>query len=158
MKWQKGFTLIELLVVIAIIGILASVILAALGSARSKGRDANRIESIHQMQAALELYYNDNLKYPTTGSAWFGNCSNFGSHPLTGPTGYIPNLAPTYMPELPVDPQQLPTACFAYRSDGTDYFLMAYQSFEGTIPPNNLRPAAPAQKDYAVYTPGAANW
>lgn len=60
-----GFTLIELLVVIAIIGILSSVVLASLNSARQKGRDAKRISDVKQLQLALELYYDANSGYPT---------------------------------------------------------------------------------------------
>lgn len=61
----KGFTLIELLVVIAIIGILSSVVLASLNSARTKARDARRVADLKQIQLALELYYDANSKYPT---------------------------------------------------------------------------------------------
>ncbi len=61
---QKGFTLIELLVVIAIIGLLASVVLLALNSARQKSRDAKRVADARQISSALELYYNDANSYP----------------------------------------------------------------------------------------------
>lgn len=63
---QKGFTLIELLVVIAIIGILSSVVLASLNSARSKGRDATRVTDIKQLQLAFELYFDSCGAYPST--------------------------------------------------------------------------------------------
>ena len=55
-KEQSGFTLIELLVVIAIIGILASVVLASLNSARGKARDAKRKSDVHQITTAINLY------------------------------------------------------------------------------------------------------
>ena len=61
---NRAFTLIELLVVVAIIGILSSVVLASLNSAREKARDAQRFSDIKQIQNALELYYNDKGFYP----------------------------------------------------------------------------------------------
>ncbi|MBI3573845.1 prepilin-type N-terminal cleavage/methylation domain-containing protein [Candidatus Kaiserbacteria bacterium] len=63
---KRGFTLIELLVVIAIIGILSSVVLASLNTARLKSRDVRRVADIKQLQLALALYYDSNSAYPTT--------------------------------------------------------------------------------------------
>jgi len=68
-KYQKGFTLIELLVVIAIIGLLASVVLLALNSARAKSRDAKRVADIRQLQSGFELFFNDCGSYPVSAVA-----------------------------------------------------------------------------------------
>ena len=66
---QKAFTLIELLVVISIIGLLASVVLVALNSARQKSRDAKRLADVKQLASAFELYFNDCNSYPLVTAA-----------------------------------------------------------------------------------------
>ena len=60
LKPSKGFTLIELLVVIAIIGILSSVVLASLNSARGKGADASVKSNLSNIRAQAEMIYDNN--------------------------------------------------------------------------------------------------
>ncbi len=74
---SHGFTLIELLVVVAIIGILASVVLASLNSARNKGADAAIKANLANARSQAEIYYNTNTTLPETyGGGAQGVCTN----------------------------------------------------------------------------------
>lgn len=111
---KRGFTLIELLVVIAIIGILSSVVLASLNSARQKSRDARRVSDIKQLQLALELYYDANGNYATD----------------------LADLAPTYIATVPTDPQTDASYAYAALGSGTtcsSYHLGAYLEDSGHV-------------------------
>jgi prepilin-type N-terminal cleavage/methylation domain-containing protein len=117
---KRAFTLIELLVVIAIIGLLASIVLIALNSARAKSRMAARVATLKQLATALELYYSDNNGYPSTIAGWYTSCD--GTH---NSNTVIPGLVPSYIPELNADPL---ASCanggsniYAYNSNGADY-------------------------------------
>jgi len=96
---KEGFTLIELLVVVAIIGLLSSVVLASLNSARMKSRDVRRLEDFTQIRNALNLYALDNNgNYPLGG--YYTSWSGSGCHDWqTLATALSP-----YMKTLPLDP------------------------------------------------------
>lgn len=57
---RRGFTLIELLVVISIVGLLSSVVLSSVNSARGKMDNTQRERVVEEYVKALNLYYHDN--------------------------------------------------------------------------------------------------
>lgn len=124
---KSGFTLIELLVVIAIIGVLSSIVLASLNSARRKSRDARRITDVKQIQLALELYFDSQSPtpgYPPATANTSGNCTAALAYGLQV-------LAPTYIPQIPRDPNNpTPNNCYRYATPSasgvqTSYHLAA---------------------------------
>lgn len=169
MKKNKGFTLIELLVVIAIIGLLSSVVMASLNSARAKARDTARKQSLVQLRNALQMYFADNGSFPVTDESINGGW--YGSEPDDTYTvedlDYIPGLAPQYISKLPRDPRGGDSkiidngngqcvsedgsvnskAAFLYKSDGTRYKLLSHCAPEGVMSTSDV-----------FYDPQRSNW
>ncbi len=132
MKKQQGFTLVELLVVIAIIGLLSTLAVVSLGSARAKARDARRISDIRQVQTALELYFATAGAYPTEASAIVLGSA---THDILSDAGFS-NAAGASGDQYLRVPAQIKTpatiADYTYVSaDGTDYTISF--ELEGTV-------------------------
>src|SRR3989338_10751812 len=103
MKKQKGFTLIELLVVIAIIGLLSTLAVVALSSARQKARDAKRVGDVKQLQTSLELFFNENNQYPTAAAVVLG-ATNYACLGDNGFTTTGSNCTTQFMGLIPTNP------------------------------------------------------
>ena len=128
---KKGFTLIELLVVIAIIGILSSVVLASLNSARKKSRDARRVADIGQIKLALELAFDKNSTYPQVAyTAAMAALKTDG-----------------FIPQAPIDPLNTGVYVYTYCPiSATDYHLSA------VLEENNITGPLASDADSAVQT------
>jgi len=142
MKQKKGFTLVELLVVIAIIGLLSTLAVIALGSARSKARDARRISDIKQLQTALELHFADAGAYPTEAVAvTLGSATQDVLHDSGfGAVGSTPVGAEIYMGQVPA---QINTpagiGAYVYTSATGDTYTLSFE-LEGSV--GDLGPGA----------------
>lgn len=90
---------------------LASIVLASLSSARTKGQDAARISDIRAIKTAMELYYNDNNGYPTSNGSSNGDV-------VINDSVLLSKLVPKYLPSIAA----------ILISDGDHYYSAGYTS------------------------------
>ncbi|MGA2911511.1 MAG: prepilin-type N-terminal cleavage/methylation domain-containing protein [Candidatus Levyibacteriota bacterium] len=112
---NEGFTLIELIVVIGILGILAVGALLVLNPLAQfqKANDVRRKSDLAQIQRALEVYYQDNNKYPIVATA-----------PYQIPGVSWGNSWQPYMDVLPQDPSSSKNYVY-YSPSGQSYYIYA---------------------------------
>jgi len=129
---KVGFTLIELLVVIAIIGLLSTLAVVALNSARQKARDAKRVADIKQVQTALELFFSENSGYPSfttspgntlgedidCGGGTGDACTCLDQNGFQNSTNCGASNAIIYMGLVPANPRPLGPSGASYSYDG----------------------------------------
>ena len=117
--WKKAFTLIELMIVVVILWILMSTILPKLTWAQARARDAWRVADISNIAAALQVYYDDNGKYPWGWSWW---CLSSTAWIASDLKGYMQSQ------KVPLDPQPTSNSysCAKNTDDAKNKWLWKY--------------------------------
>ena len=131
---KRGFTLIELLVVIAIIGILSSVVLASLNSARGRAQDSKVQQDLRQVSTALQLYYDKHGSMPP----------NSGSSAVTLDAALSALVSEGFISSLPESPNAYSYRYYNYGPNNTAGAMVVGELRGGTAPatgyPGSCRP------------------
>ena len=109
---KRGFTLIELIMVVAIIGLIVSIVLSSLSTARQRGNDTARIQSVHQVQSALQLYStSNNGTFPPNDQA------TLADYLVNGSKRYIGSIDPRIVykgTDINNNSCSMPSGCASY--------------------------------------------
>ncbi len=138
-KVKKGFTLIELLVVLSIVSLLSSIVMSSISTARMKARDAKRISDLRSISVALNMYADQNGRYPQAAPCAYDVSYCFIlSYNTTNWNTFASSLAPYIkLPKDPInsncDPWSTTTACYSYAYGNVGTGVVTASNINGVI-------------------------
>ncbi len=121
-RLSKGFTILELLIVIAVFGLLATLAVLSLNSARARMRDAKRVSDVSIMRAALSQHWLEKATYPQSAGVNLGQAGT-NTDVFTG-SGFVSReLAqpPIYVQQVPLGPKS--SEYYRYKANANGYSI-----------------------------------
>lgn len=120
MIYRRAFTVLEALIVIAVFGLLATLAVLSLNSARASLRDAQRLSDMSTMRAGLSQYWLEKATYPVAESILIGQpganrFSSAGFVDTTDPS------TPVYIETLSAGPKA--NEFYRYRGSANGYSI-----------------------------------
>ena len=145
----SGFTLIELLVVMAILGILTTIVASSFSSSQEKAHDARRKSDLEGLAKALEVYYNDNNRYPQSNSGNLNvtDCGATGANPCSWGGEFTDTAGTVYMAKVPEETSS--ARRFYYTTDAQFQSYARYTRLENDLDKDIPRDAAEANQYYS---------
>lgn len=127
-KSRSGFTLVELMISISIIAVLSSIGLVLYKNSQITARDGKRKQDLKALSVAVELFYQDNKRYPCSGNGHqtlltSGNGSFTDSSFCPG--GSNTSISPTYINQIPKDPLSTGSYVYTYWSSSNTWGTQA---------------------------------
>ncbi len=149
LKTTHAFTLLEMLLVIAMIAILAGIVIVAINPGRqlAQARNTQRASDLRAIHSAVNQYYIDNKEWPSdletyttlteicdTGTATKPHTIDCDTDDLID----LSSLVPTYISEIPTDPQitaSLPfiNTAHAQTTNGAGYEMLLDASSQSLV-------------------------
>jgi prepilin-type N-terminal cleavage/methylation domain-containing protein len=106
MTFRRGFTVLEALIVLAVFGLLATLAVLSLNSARASLRDAQRLSDISILRSSLSQYWLEKATYPTTAGVDLGSPGSNAE--MLSAAGFVARTDPTqpiYLNRVPTGPK-----------------------------------------------------
>jgi prepilin-type N-terminal cleavage/methylation domain-containing protein len=122
MTFRRGFTVLEALIVLAVFGLLATLAILSLNSARASLRDAQRLSDISVLRSSLSQYWLEKATYPTTAGVDLGSPGS--NTDMLSAAGFVARTDPTqpiYLNRVPTGPRV--DEYYRYRAGANGYSI-----------------------------------